>query len=51
METVEPREERVRVGGDVSVVLGEDLPEELVLSVTDGFDDEPVVPREVEERS
>lgn len=51
MKTVEPREERVGVADDVGVVLGEDLPQELVLRVADRLDDEAIVPRKVEKRS
>lgn len=51
METVEPRQQRVRVGLHVGMVLLQHLAQELVLAVMEGLDDEPVVSREIEERA
>lgn len=51
MKTVEPRQQRVRVGLHVCMVLLQHLAKELVLAVMEGLDDEPVVPREIEERA
>lgn len=51
MKAVESRDECMRVTLDMLIVLLENPSEELVLVVVDRLDDEPVVPREVEERS
>jgi hypothetical protein len=51
MQSVKPRDERMRVLLDVLVVVLEDGAEELVLAVPDGLDDEAVVAGEVEERA
>lgn len=49
VKAVEAREESVRVGFDVIVVLPEDTQEEEMLGVVDGFNDEAVVTGKVEE--
>jgi hypothetical protein len=51
METVEPREKRMRIALDVGMIVGQDGSKELVLGVGDRLDDEAVVSREVEERA
>ena len=51
MQTVEPRQQRVRVLLDVRMIQREYAPEELVLVVVDRLDDEAVVPREIKERA
>ncbi len=49
METIEPRQESVRVLLDMIVVLFQDAKEELMLAVAYGLDDETIVAGEVEE--
>ena len=49
MQTVEPRDESMRILLDVGVVFLQDLQKEFVLRVVDGLDDEPKVFRKVEE--
>jgi hypothetical protein len=41
----------MRIGLDIMVIFGEDFEKKLVLIMMDGFDDETVIPREVEERA
>jgi hypothetical protein len=49
VQAVEARDERVGVVHDVLVVCRQHAPQELVFGVVDRLDNEPVVPREVEE--
>jgi hypothetical protein len=51
VQAIEAREERVRVGLEVHVVVLQDREQELVLAVPDRLDDEAVVARKVEERA
>ena len=49
MQTVETREEGMGISLDVFMVIFQDRSEEFVFGMSDGFDDEPIVSREVEE--
>jgi hypothetical protein len=49
VKSVEAGEQRVRVALDVLVIILEDRPEELVLRMRDGLDDESIVTGEVKE--
>lgn len=51
MQPIEPRQEGMRVLLDVFVVLFQDLPQELVFGMSNRLDDEPVVSREIKERT
>ena len=49
MKTIETRQKGMWVFLDMGVISVEDLPQEFMLVVVDGLDDEPVISREVEE--
>jgi hypothetical protein len=51
MQTIESREECMGISLDMFMIIFEDRSEEFVFGMSDGFDDESVVSREVEERT
>jgi hypothetical protein len=51
VEAIETGQQGVRVGFDMFMIVLEDGSKELVLRVRNGFDDKPIVAREVEERA
>ena len=51
MKAIEPRDERMGVTFDVRMIFLEDRQEEFGFGVANGFDDESIVAREVEEGS